>query len=74
MEVADRIRTPMFITDPENEQFWPGQASKLAGMLPGEKVLSAFTAAEGANFHCQPLARTLTEQRMFDWLDEVLKR
>jgi hypothetical protein len=72
--VAGRIRTPMFITDPENEQFWPGQAKQLAGMLPGEKMLSTFTSAEGANFHCQPLARTLTEQRMFDWLDEVLKR
>ncbi|WP_203423171.1 alpha/beta fold hydrolase [Sinorhizobium sp. BG8] len=73
-DVAGRIRTPMFITDPEDEQFWPGQAKRLADMLPGEKMLSAFTAAEGANFHCQPLARTLTEQRMFDWLDDVLKR
>jgi hypothetical protein len=31
-----------------------------------------FTAAEGANFHCQPMARRLTDQRMFDWLDEQL--
>ena len=29
-----------------------------------------FTQAEGASYHCQPLARELTEQRMFDWLDE----
>jgi hypothetical protein len=27
-----------------------------------------FTADEGANFHCQPMARLLTDQRMFDWL------
>ncbi|TCL64671.1 alpha/beta fold hydrolase [Rhizobium sp. BK251] len=73
-DVVGRIRTPMFITDPEDEQFWPGQAKQLADMLPGEKMLSTFTAAEGANFHCQPLARTLTEQRMFDWLDDVLTR
>jgi len=31
-----------------------------------------FTAADGANFHCQPMARLLTDQRVFDWLDERL--
>lgn len=72
-DVVHHIRTPMFITDPQDEQFWPGQSKQLASMLPGEKTLSTFTAAEGANFHCQPLARSLTEQRMFDWLDDVLK-
>lgn len=72
--VAGQIRTPLFITDPEDEQFWPGQARRLAAMLPGEKTVSSFSAAEGANWHCQPLARTLTEQRMFDWLDDVLER
>lgn len=73
-DVADQIRTPLFITDPEDEQFWPGQAKQLAKMLPGEKVLSPFTAGEGANGHCQPLARRLTEQRIFDWMDDVLGR
>jgi hypothetical protein len=27
---------------------------------------------EGAGEHCQPLARTLTAQRMFDWLDDQI--
>lgn len=27
-----------------------------------------FSATEGANGHCQPLGRELTEQRVFDWL------
>jgi hypothetical protein len=31
-----------------------------------------FTAAEGAGEHCQPLARTLTAQRIFDWLDDQI--
>jgi len=73
-DVVDRIRTPIFITDPEDEQFWPGQARQLASMLKVETVLSPFTAAEGANWHCQPLARSLTEQRIFDWLDTMLRR
>jgi hypothetical protein len=28
-----------------------------------------FTAAEGAAFHCQPMGRLLTDERMFDWLE-----
>lgn len=73
-DLVGQITTPLFITAPEDEQFWPGQSQQLADTLPGDKTLRAFTAAEGANFHCQPLARTLTEQRMFDWLDGVLAR
>jgi hypothetical protein len=71
-EDAAAITTPLFIADPDDEQFWPGQSQALADMLPGTKELSHFTAAEGANFHCQPLARALTDQRMFDWLDRII--
>ena len=71
-DVAASITTPLLITSPEDEQFWPGQSEKLAALLPGETELVPFTAAEGANYHCQPLARLLTEQRMFDWLDVKL--
>jgi len=67
-DVAGRITTPLLITDPEDEQFWPGQPAELARLTPGVSTLVRFTAAEGANHHCQPLARALTEQRMFDWL------
>ena len=66
------IRTPILITDPQGEQFWPGQSRRLADALPGLAHLVPFTAAEGADRHCEPLARTLLEQRMFDWLDETL--
>ena len=58
--------------DPDGEQFWPGQSEALYDALPGRKELVRFTAYEGADGHCEPLARTLLEQRMFDWLDEVL--
>jgi len=71
-DVAGSIRTPLLITDPENEQFWPGQSEKLATLLPGQTELAKFSATDGANYHCQPLARLLTEQRMFDWLDSTL--
>ncbi|MCC6196299.1 MAG: dipeptidyl aminopeptidase, partial [Burkholderiales bacterium] len=71
---AARITTPLLVTDPEDEQFWPGQAEKLAAMTPGVSTLVRFTAAEGANFHCEPMARLLVDQRMFDWLDERLRK
>jgi hypothetical protein len=33
-------------------------------------TVQRFSAAHGANFHCEPMAR----QHMFDWLDEKLGR
>ena len=71
-ELAKHIETPIMITDPEGEQFWPGQSQQLYDMLPGTKVLASFTHAEGAGLHCEPMGRSLLEQRMYDWLDETL--
>jgi hypothetical protein len=72
-EVAGGITTPLLITSPEDEQFWPGQSERLAELTPSVSTLLPFTAAEGANYHCEPLGRGLTAQRMFDWLDERLQ-
>lgn len=66
-EVAAQIATPLLVSDPEDDQFFPGQSRELATLVEGAELLT-FTAAEGASGHCQPLARELTEQRMFDWL------
>jgi hypothetical protein len=68
-DVAGQIATPLYITDPDGEQFFPGQPAELAALVPGA-TLARFTQEEGAGYHCQPMARELTEQRMFDWLDE----
>jgi hypothetical protein len=67
-EVAAHIRTPLLICDPEDEQFWPGQSAQLAGLLTAPHELARFGVADGANWHCQPLARRLTAQRMLGWL------
>ena len=72
-EVA-QIDTPLLITDPEGEQFWPGQSQQLFDRLPGPKELVRFTAAEGASRHCEPMAAALRDARVFDWLDEYLAR
>ena len=71
-ETAKRIRCPLLITDPENEQFWPGQSQRLADLVGESATVMPFTAAEGADGHCEPRAPTLRAQRIFDWLDEQL--
>jgi dienelactone hydrolase len=71
-EVLHAITTPLLVTDPEGEQFWPGQSQQLFDALSGTTQLASFTAAEGADRHCEPMARSLAEQRIFDWIDETL--
>jgi hypothetical protein len=71
-DVAARVTTPLLITDPDNEQFFPGQPRQLYDLLPGEKEIIGFTQAQGANFHCQPTGRQLTHARMLDWLADHL--
>ena len=38
-----RVTTPLLITEPEDEQFWPGQSQALYDPLPGPKELVRFT-------------------------------
>jgi hypothetical protein len=71
-DVAAQITTPLLITDPDNEQFFPGQPRQLYDLLPGEKEIIGFTQAEGANFHCQPTGRQLMHTQMLDWLADHL--
>jgi hypothetical protein len=70
-DVAGQITTPLYVTDADGDQFFGGQPAELAALVPGA-VRQHFTQAEGAGYHCQPLARELTEQRMLDWLDEQI--
>lgn len=69
---ASRIDTPMLITSPEGEQFWPAQSERLASWVPSGATVLPFTAAEGADLHCEPLARTLVHERVLDALDGLL--
>jgi len=69
-ELIGRISTPILVTDPDNEQFWPGQSGELFGKLTGTKAIIAFTEEEGADSHCEPTARGLRGERIFDWLTQ----
>jgi hypothetical protein len=53
------------------DQFFAGQSAELAALVPGS-TLTRFTQ-EKASYHCRPMAREITEQRMFDWRDEQIR-
>jgi dienelactone hydrolase len=72
-QTAAAITTPLLITAPEHEQFWPGQAQQLGDLTTQVSTVLPFTAAEGADLHCEPLARSVAAQRMFDWLDDRVR-
>jgi hypothetical protein len=71
-EVAAQITCPVWISNPDDEQFWPGQSQQLFDLIShADKVLVPFTTAEGANWHCEPMAPQLRAQRAFDWLAQL---
>jgi hypothetical protein len=70
---VSNITTPVLITDPDDEQFFPGQPQQLYDLVPGTKQLIRLTAHEGANGHCEPMARSLRDTRIFDWLEGYLR-
>lgn len=69
-DVIGQIACPVLVTDPEHEQFWPGQSRQLYDKLPGEKTLIRFTEEEGADSHCEPAGNGIRGERVFDWLDQ----
>lgn len=71
-EELGQIDTPLLITDPQDEQFRPGQSQQLYDQVSRAKRLLAFTSADGANRHCEPLACAVRDARIFDWLDHYL--
>ncbi|MGV9801011.1 alpha/beta hydrolase family protein [Mycobacterium sp. NPDC003449] len=72
--IADRITCPTLVCDGEEDEFaTTGQAQQLYDALTCDKELIVFTAAEGAQSHCQMGALTLFHQRAFDWLDDVVR-
>jgi dienelactone hydrolase len=69
--VVPNIRCPMLITDPDQEQFFPGQPRKLYDLITAPKTLVRFTTAEGADWHCEPKSLGFRDMKVFDWLDMI---
>lgn len=71
-EEIERITTPVLITDPDGEQFWPGQSRQLYDRLKGPRDIVRFGVEEGAGRHCEPLACAQRDTQILDWLDQYL--
>ncbi len=66
------ITCPTFVSAAETDDL-SSRARILFDALTCEKEYAWFTTAEGAGAHCEMTARTLFNQRAFDWLDGILK-
>jgi hypothetical protein len=70
-ELIAQITCPVLLTDPDNEQFWPGQTHQLSRKLTHAATTTiGFTEAEGADGHIEPAAAAIRGERIFDWLNQ----
>lgn len=72
--IIDKIRCKVLVMDGTSEQWGKGQAKELYDMLRCEKDYMLFTEEDSASEHCQVGAGGIATQRLFDWIDENLKK
>jgi hypothetical protein len=64
------------VLEGEKDDSFPGQPKKvydgLTSLGPPSKKYIVFTQEEGGEEHCQCGVPAITNQRIFDWLDEIL--
>lgn len=70
--VAALITCPTLVCDAEGDHAFAGQPRWVYDALRCPKTYCLFTAEDAAEEHCQVGAKTLLNQRVFDWLDETL--
>ena len=71
-ETVRAIRCPTLVLDPDNEQFWPGQSQQFFDLLTCDREIVRFTSHEGGDWHCEPAAQSLRDERVFDFLEDHL--
>ena len=72
--IAHNIRCPTLVLEAEKDDSFPGQPKKVYDALACPKKYILFTSEEGAEEHCQCGAPALSNQRIFDWLDETFAK
>ncbi len=70
-DIAENIKCPTLVLEAEKDDSFPGQPKKVYDALICQKKYILFTSEEGAEEHCQCGAPALSNQRIFDWLDET---
>lgn len=74
VNIAKDIKCPTLVCDSENEPLSTGQAKELFDALQCPKEYFLFKNSEGAGEHCAAGALSLCEQKIFDWLEDSLKK
>jgi pimeloyl-ACP methyl ester carboxylesterase len=72
-DIAQNIKCPTLVLEAEKDESFPGQPKKAYDALTCPKKYILFTVEEGAEEHCQCGAPAISNQRIFDWLDETLE-
>lgn len=73
--VLDRITAPTLVTAYDNDQLvrpQSGQGDAVYDQLRCAKQRHQFTAADGADQHCAPMAPQVRNQAVYDWIDGIL--
>lgn len=73
-DIAQNIECPTLVLEAEKDDSFPGQPKKVYDTLKCPKKYILFTSDEGAEEHCQCGAAALSNQRIFDWLDETFAK
>lgn len=72
-DIAQKIKCPTLVLEAEKDDSFPGQPRMVYDALTCPKKYILFTSEEGAEEHCQSGAPAISNQRIFDWLDETLQ-
>ncbi len=73
-ELLSTVRAHVLIDNYEGDQFFPpSQSNALKAGLTGAASVTQhrFTAAEGAEYHCAPMAPQLRNEVVYDWFDQI---
>jgi hypothetical protein len=70
--VAAKVTAPTLVTRYEGDEWDFGQGEALYKLITAPKKLQTFTVAQGADFHCAPMAPQYRNEVVFDWLAQHL--
>jgi len=74
-DVADRVTVPTLVTAYDGDELVvpaSAQGTEVYHLLRGTKQFHQFTAADGADQHCAPMAPQTRNQVVYDWLESIL--
>ncbi len=72
-DLASQIDAPTLVLDYQLDKFFVGQPKALLDRLSvSEKELVTFTVAEGAQYHCGPMAPQRVAETVHDWVAGIM--